>query len=202
MMAARAAVPSGQRRWSLPQPEADQIHVPFPFSYDADRVLGVCAYLRDFMKQNSEASTGKFLAKLGPVGHVPVEIAEQIADGGERKGANALTAAPQKASAKAYAMVFDIAPAPFDLGVNQTMEVYAYYDRRVRAHMLSVHLTRLSGQTSNWVAVNQPFLEMMRKRLLSWRSQKTETQQAYYRTGCELFDSVGDLPHVSDDGRS
>ena len=65
------AVPSGQRRWSLPQPVGDQIFVQFPFSYDADRVLGICAYLRDYMRQNSEASTGKFLARLGPVGWVP-----------------------------------------------------------------------------------------------------------------------------------
>ena len=55
-------------------------------------------------------------------------------------------------------MIFDIAPAPFDLGVNQKMEVYAYYDPFVRAHMLSVHLTRVSGQKSSWVKVNQPFL--------------------------------------------
>ena len=70
IMAARAAVPSGQRRWSLPKPTGDQIHVQFPFSYDAARVLGVCAYFREFMRQNSEASTGKFLAQLGPIGLV------------------------------------------------------------------------------------------------------------------------------------
>lgn len=173
MMAARAAVPSGQRRWSLPQPEGDQIQINFPFSYDSERVLGVCAYLRDYMKQNSEASTGKFLARIGPAGLVP------MTDGhGER----------------AYAMLFDIAPAPFDLGVNQTMEVYAYYDQRIKAHMLSVHLTRVSGETSNWVTVNQPFLEALRKRLLGWRSQKATTHESYFREGEQLFAGAPDLP--------
>ena len=171
MMAARAAVPSGQRRWSLPQPEGDQIHVNFPFVYDENRVLGACAYLHDFMKQNSEASVGKFLAK--PVARGRIPPAHGAATGGP--------------TGSAYAMLFDIAPAPFDLGVNQKMEVYACFDERVHAHMLSVYLTRVSGQKSNWVTVNQPFLEALRKRLLSWRSQKPETQQAYCRQGEELF---------------
>lgn len=176
MMAARAAVPSGQRRWSLPQPEGDEIRVDFPFSYDRTRVLGVCAYLHEYMLENSEASTGRFLARTGPIGLVPADGADDADD------------------ERAFAMVYDIAPAPFDLGVNQKMEVYACYNRRVRAHMLSVHLTRVSGQTHNWVHVNQPFLESLRKRLLGWRSQRPEHQQSYYQRGDELFRDAVDLP--------
>lgn len=184
-MAAKAAVPSGQRRWSAPKPEGDCIRVQFPFSYDSGRVLGVCAYLRDYMRQNSEASTGQFLAKVGAVGWVPVDPA---------------TADPQATDpthCRAYTMVFDIAPAPYDLGVNQKMEVYAYYDHRVRAHVLEVFLTRLSGQSSNWVTVNQSFLESLRKRLLGWRSQRTETQAKYYRDGEQLFASAAELPTLN-----
>ncbi|MAE62407.1 MAG: hypothetical protein CMJ49_13755 [Planctomycetaceae bacterium] len=172
LMAARAAVPSGQRRWSLPQPDGDEITIKFPFSYDAERVLGICAYLRDYMRQNSDASTGKFLARLGPVGKVPVPDAPPNAD---------------PAASEAYVMLFDIAPAPFDLGVNQSMEVYAYYDAHIRAHMLSVHLKRISGERSNWVTVNQPFLESLRKRLLNWRSQRTDTQRTFFEIGEQLF---------------
>ena len=181
-MAAKAAVPSGQRRWSAPKPEGDCIRVQFPFSYDAARVLGVCAYLRDFMRQNSEASTGQFLAKVGAVGWVPVEPA------------SADPQASDPTHSRAYAMVFDLAPAPYDLGVNQKMEIYAYYDHRVRAHVLEVFLTRLSGQNSNWVTVNQSFLESLRKRLLGWRSQRAETQAKYYRDGEQLFATAVELP--------
>jgi hypothetical protein len=89
-------------------------------------------------------------------------------------------------------MIFDIAPAPFDLGVNQKMEVYAYYDDHVKAHMLAVHLSRVSGELSNWTAVNQPFLEGLRKRLLVWRSQSAENQEAFYLKGAELFGTVAE----------
>ena len=74
------------------------------------------------------------------------------------------------------------------------MEIYAYYDPHVKAHMLAVYLTRTSGEMSNWKTVNQPFLETLRKRLLGWRSQKPETHQAYYRQGEQLFANAAPLP--------
>jgi hypothetical protein len=186
MMAARAAVPSGQRKWSLPPTEGDQMAIKFPFSYDAARVLGVCAYMRDYMKQNSEASTGSFLAEIGPVGRVG-KIRAENSDGEPGEPVDHVT----------YAMTFDIAPAPYDLGVNQKLEVYAYYDTTVKAHMLAVHITRITGERSNWLAVNQPFLESLRKRLLGWRSQKSDTHEAYYREGQRMFADAGDLPVVN-----
>lgn len=185
LMAARAAVPSGQRRWSLPRPEGDHIHIEFPFSYDSNHVLGVCAYLHEFMQQNSEASTGKFLARAGPVGLVPAHSAPDNAE-----------------NPTAYAMLFDIAPAPFDLGVNQKMEVYCAYNTRIRSHMLSVHLTRLSGEHSSWVTVNQPFLESLRKRLLAWRSQPAEIQNGYHDRGKQMFRAVTLLPSCAPEGKS
>ena len=178
IMAARAAVPSGQRRWSLPQPEGNEIHVKFPFSYDDRRLRGVCAYIDDFMKQNTEASTGRFLARPDTIGRVPAAVE----DGDDSD-------APPS-----YVLIYDIAPAPFDLGVNQKMEVYAFFDPHVRAHMVSVHLTRLSGQLQNWTYVNQPFLEALRKRLLEWRSQRQEVQDTFCERGRTLLADLPQLP--------
>ncbi len=186
-LAARAAVPSGQRKWSVPTPQGDEIQLKFPFSYDSRRILGICAYLDDFMLQNSEASTGKFLSRLRAVGRVPtrnVPPASAAANGAQDNGPNGET----------LALVYDIAPTPFDLGVNQKMEVYADYDPRVKAHMLSVHLTRESGDHDSWTTVNQPFLESLRKRLLGWRSQKSDTQEAFYEKGLRLFHEAPRLP--------
>ena len=97
-------------------------------------------------------------------------------------------------SPETFVMLYDIAPATFDLGVNQQMEIYAYYNSKVRAHMLSEHLTRKSGQLNNWKTVNQPFLEALRKRLLGWRSQKAEHQQEYCQRGDALFANVQAMP--------
>lgn len=180
-LAARAAVPSGQRKWSLPRPEGDEISLKFPFSYDSRRILGICAFLNDFMQQNSEASTGKFLAKLRAIGRVP---SQSSPDDDSLDNHSILK------PGESLAMVYDIAPIPFDLGVNQKMEVYADYDPRVKAHMLSVHLTRESGDRDSWTTVNQPFLEALRKRLLGWRSQRPEVQESYFVAGEKLFEDA------------
>ncbi|MCX7803799.1 MAG: FtsX-like permease family protein [Planctomycetota bacterium] len=163
-MATRAAVPSGQARWSLAAPEGDEIRLDFPFSYDGKRVLGACAFLKDYIDQNTEASTGKFLAQDG-----------------------AYSMARRADGIPIYRIKYRISPIPFDLAVIQDMEIEAYYNERVRRHMIGLRLRRLNGDRSHWIAVNQPFLEGLRKRLLVWRSQSAANQEAFYRRGVELF---------------
>lgn len=177
-LAAKAAVPSGQHRWSLPIPEGDEIHLRFPFSYDASRVPGVCAYLHEFMEQNSEASTGAFLARLAALGKVPSGRSDE----------------PAQTDATAYVLAYIVAPVPFDLGINQRMEIYADYDPEIRAHVFTVYLACLTGDRDNWLSVNQRFLEAMRKRLLAWRSLQTATQAEYCRRGVEMFVQAATLP--------
>ena len=83
--------------------------------------------------------------------------------------------------------VYSITPVPFDLGVNQRMEIYGYYQPRVRAYVLAVYLTRLKGEKSSWLVVNQPFMESLRARLLNWRSQSAANQEQFRIQGEALF---------------
>ena len=78
------------------------------------------------------------------------------------------------------------------------MEGYAFFNTQLGAYMLEFFLTRGTGEKGNWMTVNQPFLEATRKRLLGWRSQRPEIQQAFYKQGAELFADVPELPAVPD----
>jgi hypothetical protein len=170
-IATQAAVPSGQRRWKLPAPSGDELRLRFPFSYSEEHLPGVCAFLHQFMDLNSEASTGKFLAQDARFGYI------RDVDG-----------------RKALVMVYDVTPTPFDLGVNQRMEIYGHYDPKVRAYVLTTHITRVKGSDSSWMIVNQPFLESLRARLLSWRSQSAANQEQFRRKGEEMFANAPELP--------
>ena len=170
-IATRAAVPSGQRRWKLPPPAGDELHLDFPFSYSAQQLPGVLAYLQAFMDLNSEASSGRFLAQDARFGFVH--------DVDNRK---------------VLAMTYSVTPVPFDLGVNQRMEVYGYYRPRVRAYVVAVVLTRLKGDKKSWLTVNEPFLESLRARLLSWRSQSSANQEQFRRQGEAMFAEVREFP--------
>ena len=130
----------------------------------------MCAYLHEFMDLNSEASSGQFLAQDARFGFVP--------DAEDRK---------------ALAMVYNVTPVPFDLGVNQRMEIYGHYQPRVRAYVLGVHLTRLKGDRASWLTVNQPFLEGLRARLLSWRSQSATHQDRFREQGEEIFGNASEF---------
>ncbi len=169
LLATRAAVPSGKRKWALPIPEGDEMKVDFPFSYDEERVLAVLGYLYSYFELNSEASSGRFVAE--PLGFGRVR---------ERDG-------NEGAKQPVWAMVYDVSLAPFDLGVNQRVEVYAYFDDTVGAYRITMHLTRTAGEKSNWMTANQPFLEGLRKHLLRWRSQNALSQERYYEQGSTLF---------------
>ena len=166
-LATRAAVPSGQRRWKLPIPDGDTIRLDFPFSYREESLYGACAFLNAFMDLNSEASSGKFLAEDARFGYVRDDSGRKV-----------------------RSMAYSITPAPFDLGVNQRLAILARYDDRVRAYVLGVRLKRLKGDRSSWLIVNQPFLESLRTRLLSWRSQSTVNQEEFGRQGEAMFADV------------
>jgi hypothetical protein len=177
-VAAKAAVPSGQRRWSLPVPSDEHIHLQFPFRYEPNRVCGVCAYLHDFMEANSEASTGKFLARLRP----------PIIPSGEPHGAAA--SAEANSAPGDVVLSYEITPIPFDLAVSQNMEIRARFDDKIGGFVLSTCLTRTSGERGNWLAVNQPFLEAIRKHLLRWPSQSGEWQDRFGQRGRQMLGSL------------
>ena len=67
------------------------------------------------------------------------------------------------------------------------MEIYGYYQPRVRAYVLGVYLTRIKGDKSSWLTVNQPFMASLRTRLLNWRSQSPANQEQFCRQGEGLF---------------
>jgi hypothetical protein len=131
------------------------------------------------MELNSEASSGQFLALNARFGFVRDTI------GGEAR--------------KTLAMVYTVTPMPFGLGVNQRMEVYGYYQPRVRAYVLGIHLTRLKGDKRSWLTVNQPFLEGLRARLLSWRSQTAANQERFCSQGEEMFAQAPEFATVQRD---
>ncbi len=170
-VATRASVPSGQRRWKLPAPEGDELRLDFPFSFSEEQLPGVCAFLHAFMDLNSEASSGQFLAQDARFGFVR-----------DREGRNVRT------------MLYSITPVPFDLGVNQRLEIYGHYVQRVRAHVLCVHVTRVKGDRSSWLVVNQPFMESLRARLLSWRSQSLANQEQFRIQGEAMFAAAREFP--------
>ena len=164
VVATRAAVPSGKRTWSLPEHDGETMEVVFPFIYQPKLLLGVLAYLQDYFARFTEASIGELIASLE----------EEEADKDDKDRAR-------------YRMRYDIALAPYDLGVTQKVTFVAAFDEVVQSYRITMTIVRASGQDSNWVTTNKPFLEKMRKHLMQWRNMTPEDHAAYTKTGKSTF---------------
>jgi ABC-type antimicrobial peptide transport system permease subunit len=147
IVATKAAVPSGKRTWSMPAHDGQRMEVVMPFICRPDLIVGMLAYLEDYFDRFTEASVGEIIAKL--------ESREKSRDAADRD---------------IYTLRYNLALAPFDLGVTQTVEFQAAYDDRLEAHRIRLRIDRVSGQDNNWVSTNRPFLEKLRAYLMHWRN--------------------------------
>ncbi|MGI6087643.1 MAG: ABC transporter permease [Kiritimatiellia bacterium] len=155
-VATRAAVPSGKRKWSLPPRHGNLMPVVFPFVYTPEVSAGVIGYLREYFSRFTAASIGDL-------------IATPTAYRREKDAAGRPT----------FLLDYHVALAPYDLGVTQYLRFRLNYDEKVQAYRLSMNIERISGQDTNWVTTNRPFLERMRKYLMRWRSLDMAQQHVY-----------------------
>jgi hypothetical protein len=164
MVATSAAVPSGKRKWSLPKHDGRVMPVVFPFIYQPNLIYGINGYLESYFSRFTEASFGDLIAQR---------------DGCELS--------QDKDGRPCLALRYQLALAPFDLGVTQELVFNTAYDERVQAYRLTMINTRLSGQDSNWAATNMQFLEKMRNYLLHWRNLSPAEHQDFCRRGRLLY---------------
>ena len=52
---------------------------------------------------------------------------------------------------------------------------------------MTLRITRESGQDSNWVTTNKPFMERLRALLLQWRNMKPARHAEYAANGAALY---------------
>ena len=169
-VATRTAIPSGKRKWSMPEHDQENMEVLFPFIYHPSIVIGVMAYIQKYFAQFTEGSIGNVIAGL-----------ESRSTGKDAQ------------SRAVYSITYSLALAPFDLGVTQQVRFLAAYDETVDSYNVKMNIRRVSGQDSNWVTVNKPFLEKLRKYLMHWRNLDQAQHAMYVQLAAQEFGNKGDV---------
>ncbi|MBU4199737.1 MAG: ABC transporter permease [Verrucomicrobia bacterium] len=164
VVATKAAVPSGKRTWSLPPHDGHTMQVVFPFIYHPRIAAGVLAYLQDYFSRFTAASIGDLIATA------------------EGQGVS-----PDEKGRPRYRWEYHVALAPYDLGVTQRLVFELGYDDYIQAFRLKLNITRVSGQDTNWVTTNRPFLERLRKYLMRWRNIDAAQQKLFVQQAQETF---------------
>lgn len=97
-VATRAAVPSGKRKWAMPDHTDGNMNIVFPFIYRPPLAPGTMIYLHDFISGLTDQSQGDIVAKL-----------ESVTESQGASGRFIL------------ALRYNVALAPYDLGVTQNV---------------------------------------------------------------------------------
>ncbi len=168
VVATKVAVPSGKRKWSMPPHDGNRMRVALPFIYPRALITGTLAYLDDYFGRFTESSLGDLIA-----GRARVEV-DSDEKGRER-----------------FTLEYNVALAPFDLGVTQKVIFVAAFDEAVQTYRIAMDAVRVSGQDSNWVTTNKPFLETVRTYLMRWRNLEPVEHSEFITKGRGLF-ATGD----------
>jgi hypothetical protein len=163
-VATRSAVPSGKRKWAMPDHSDATMNVIFPFIYRPGLAPGAMAYIYRFFSKLTDQSLGDIVAGL-----------EKVDETEDSEGRPVMS------------LRYSIALAPYDLGVTQRVHFTTKYDEVVRSYRMHMDIERVSGQETNWVTTNKPFLERMRKYLIRWRNIDPTQQQVFVEEANKLF---------------
>ncbi|MHA2297738.1 MAG: M28 family peptidase [Candidatus Hodarchaeales archaeon] len=155
-ISAKMSVPSVSRAWKLKtKPETDEKgmmkwDIPLPFVAATEtEAEGTIEFLREFFViYESESVGGVFFAN---------KITTSIKRERNEKHLQAITSL-----------------APFDMGIKQKVDLFAYFDELGNRYKFQVNLTHVDGILSAWEASVRRFVDSMRKQLLLWRNLPPE----------------------------
>ena len=164
LAAVRTAVPSGKRTWSMPAHKGDIMEIIFPFIYQPKIASGVLAYLKEYFANFTEVSVGDLVAR-------------QLAHGRQTDAKGR----------ECFNLEYHVALVPYDLGVTEDLRFDLAYDEYVQSYRLVMKIKRVSGQDTNWLMTNRPFLERLRKYLMRWRNLDLGQQALYVQQSTEAI---------------
>jgi hypothetical protein len=150
--ASRSANPGILRTWRLPPPKGDVFDLVFPFTVSEYDITGVVSFLKEHFDNFGDTGLGRFMAR------------------------NARLA---KGKGKELGLDAELALAPFDLGVTQSFELRSAPSEIPGIDVVTIRITRKSGQPKDWRRLNKVLLDDLRRQFLIWRALPHETMELY-----------------------
>ena len=143
-----------------PKPQGNLYDLVFPFTVSAYDITGVVSFLKEHFDNFGDTGLGVFMAK----------DARRVRGPGGALGLDA-----------------QVSLAPFDLGVTQAFELRSAPSEIPGIDVVTIRLTRKSGQPKDWWRLNKVLLDDLRRQFLIWRALSQETMELYrQRTLAEM----------------
>ncbi len=161
--ASEMSVPSVERRWKLPPPEADVLRVQLPFTVSSGQTLGLNVFLKEYLEAHADYSLGHFSVDKVELSPIDSEYGRGW---------------------RLEAMVW---LAPYDLGVSEYMTLDTVPTEDTWVNEVHITIRRESGDEASWLRVTRNYLNMVRKQFLLWRTFRPELKERYEQQGQEII---------------
>lgn len=161
--AARAAAPSENITWQLPEASSEgQLVFDLPFTFIGRDILAAVPFVQLWLDEHGEDSSGEFAAKDPRVettwiNHEP-----------------------------AFTVVSTVWLRPYDLGVSQKVRVTVQPSDDPTIYQVAADIQLLTGGTASWRRTNAHFIRLLRHHLLSWRRLSSGQKTNLFQTGVAL----------------
>ena len=174
--ASEIAVPGIERRWRLPDPADDVIHMQLPFTVTGDQALGVNMFLHEYLEAHADYSLGHF-----STGDIRLRTYEA------ERGTS-------------YDLSLMVWLAPYDLGVSERLSILTVPGEDEEVFEIALHMQRESGDESSWIRVTRNFVNMLRKQYLLWRTFPVGLKAEYGERAKELIEAGAKKAPVEEAG--
>lgn len=166
--ASQVSVPGIERRWRLPDPEGDYLHILLPFTVSAAQAIGIMMFLREYLEAHTDYSLGHFSTDR-------VQMSPSQTEHGE-----------------AYRLECMVWLAPYDLGVSEYFIIETRPTEDIFINTVHITIRRESGDEASWLRVTRNFLNLIRKQFLLWRTLRPEMKEHYVQTGMTTIRAIGE----------
>jgi len=166
--ASQVSVPGIERRWRLPAPEGDYLHILLPFTVSSSQAVGIIMFLREYLEAHTDYSLGHFSTDRVRMSSFKTEHGD------------------------GYRLECMVWLAPYDLGVSEYFIIETRPTEDIFVNTVHITIRRESGDESSWLRVTRNFLNLIRKQFLLWRTLRPEAREHYIRMGLASVSAVGE----------
>lgn len=162
--AARLVTPSVERRWQIKtKPHLDAWNIALPVTVSLEEAQSVTLYVKEYLDANNVPVTGKFYTE----GLASIEEREED-------------------DTQVLAIRSNVVLPPWEAGVRQLTEVQLRRRRREDRYIAQLFLKSLAGSRELWIRSNYPFVDEVRKQLLTWKALRETQRLEYVKKAREL----------------
>lgn len=165
---AKVVTPSLERKWRIPVPLGNEWEITYPLSIQDDEAAGgILAYITEFLLGHLSEQSEMFWIRA------PLSYGERDEPGRHVRS-----------------LATDMSLFPYEKGIRQDTQFIDAKTSVDNMHHFTLSIVRTQGAREDWVRLNKPFIDTIRKNLLLWTDLKPDERAVFVNKSKEMKKTV------------